>query len=275
MEISQARQLVEAAYRDEELLALYAKGDELSHSQTKHDVDHAFQVRDVALKLTEEYLHRFPGKLNDWERDVIIPLAAFLHDIGRAIDVDNHAQAGAKVMNKYLREKGLPPEHFRRICKIIACHRSSVVLTREFDDPCWAIIVIADKSVGDEDRVRPWQAAKLRVLRFFNLCRLWTGSPHDKVNFAIKEPELVVDGKDIPNSTDPGAISLKLQIDRRGCAPADIYQLYSDRFHACGRAAQYLGFLFRLEFNQERYAYSKERQGWVPIRSIKVSHPND
>jgi hypothetical protein len=270
MEISHARELVDAAYRDEGLLALYAKGDELSRSQTKHDVNHAFQVRGVAVKLTQEYLLRFPGGLTEWETDVVIPLAAFLHDIGRAFDVDNHAQAGARVMNKYLREKGFSPELVRRICKIIACHRSSVVLNRDFDDKCWAIVVIADKCVGDEDRVRPWQATKLRALRFFGLCRWWTGSPHDRVNFAIKEPELVVDGQDRPNSPDPGAIILKLRIDDKVCQPSHIYQLYSDRFHACGRAAQYLGFLFRLESNGERYMYSKEKQTWVPVRSIKV-----
>src|SRR5205823_8632170 len=106
MELSQAKALVQATYRDEGLLALYAQGDKLSKSQTKHDVNHAYQVRDVALALTAELHRRNPMLLDEWTRDVIIPLAAFLHDIGRAISVEDHASAGAKWANKYLKEQG-------------------------------------------------------------------------------------------------------------------------------------------------------------------------
>jgi len=270
MELIQAKALVQSIYGDEELLALYAKGDELSHSQTKHDANHAFQVRDLALKLTAEYVRRFPGKRTEWETDVIIPLAAFLHDVGRAIDVDNHAKAGAKAMNTFLRGKGFPDEIVKRVCKVIACHRSSIVLSREFDDPCWAIVVIADKCVGDEDRVRPGPAMKLRVLRFFHAVRFFRGSPHDRVNFAIKEPEVIVDSGDNFESKEAGAIILKLEIDTKVAVPSDIYTLYGERFHACGRAAGFLGYVFRLEFNGKRFAYHKGEKTWVPVKAIKV-----
>ena len=270
MELIQAKAMVTSIFGDEELLALYAKGDELSHSQTKHDANHAFQVRDLAQKLTAEYAKRFPGKLTEWEIDVIIPLAAFLHDIGRAINVDNHAKAGAKAMNTFLRDKGFPDDVVKRVCKVIACHRSSIVLSREFDDPCWAIVVIADKCVGDEDRVRPGPAMKLRVLRFFSAVRFWRGSPHDRINFAIKQPEVIVDGGDNIESKEAGAISLKLDIDEKVASPADIYKLYGERFHACGRAAGYLGYVFRLEFNGKRFAYDKSLNSWVSVKAIKV-----
>jgi hypothetical protein len=270
MDLIEAKALVQVAYVDEGLLALYDAGDKLSKSQTKHDVNHAYQVRDVALELTAELHRRNPELLDDWTRDVIIPLAAYLHDIGRAISVDDHAMAGAKWANTYLREKGFPMEVVRRVCKIIACHRSSIVLKRKFDDPAWAIVVIADKCVGDEDRVRPGRAAALRVLRFFRMASQWTGSIHDRVNFAIKEAGLTVDSDEGRTANDGGAIVLKLRIDEHVSAPADIYELYGDRFHACGRAAVYLGFLFRLEFNGVRYLYSEGDQCWLPVRSIKV-----
>jgi hypothetical protein len=131
-------------------------------------------------------------------------------------------------------------------------------------------VVIADKCVGDEDRVRPGRAAALRVLRFFRLAQQWTGSPHDRVNFAIKEAGITVDGNEDLIGHDAGVIVLKLRIDEHVSNPRDIYELYGDRFHACGRAAVYLGFLFRLEFNGVRYLYSEEDQTWLPVRSIKV-----
>jgi hypothetical protein len=269
MELIEAKALVQHAYVDEGLLALYDAGDKLSKSQTKHDVNHAYQVRDVALALTTELHRRNPELLDEWTREVIIPLAAYLHDIGRAISVNDHANAGAKWANKYLRDLKFPQEVVRRVCKIIACHRSSIVLSRKFDDPAWAIVVIADKCVGDEDRVRPGRAAALRVMRFFRLAHQWTGSIHDRINFAIKEAGLTVDGNE-DRLTDAGAIVLKLRIDEHVSAPRDIYELYGDRFHACGRAAVYLGFLFRLEFNGVRYLYSEEDQTWLPVKSIKV-----
>jgi len=272
MELIEAKQLVEAAFSDQALLDLYAEGDKLSHSQTKHDVTHAIQVRDVAIELTKEIDRRLPGKLDEWTREVVIPLAAFLHDIGRAIDVDNHAIAGAKWANAYLKSKGYPQRIVRRVCKIIACHRSSVVLNREFNDMAWAIVVIADKAVGDEDRVRPEPLKQLRRLRRQRKVSAWKGSIHDRVNYAIKASELIVDGRDLMDGgQDPGVIVLRLRIDPVVCCPADIYGLYFDRLHACGRAAQYLGFLFRLEFNGVRYMYSKELNNWTPVNPIKVS----
>ncbi len=260
--------LVESCYQDPRLLKLYDAGDRLSRSQTKHDANHAYLVRDVAVELVRQLReHKCPEPLDEETASVVIPLAAFLHDIGRGVDVEDHAGAGARLMHKYLRDSGFPEHIVKRVCRIIACHRSKVVLSRELDDPAWAIVVIADKAVGDEDRVRPLRAKLLRIMRFFGAARLWQGE-HDRVNFAIKEAHLVVDGDD--RSLDPGAIVLKLRIDEKVARPDEIYSLYGERFHACGRAAQYLGYLFRLEFNGIRFVYDKAVSGWVPVKAIKV-----
>lgn len=271
MDKVQVLDLVKACYVDPELLGLYDQGDKLSRSQTKHDVNHAFLVRDVAIKLTRMLAERGvpgPDALDEETVSVVIPLAAFLHDIGRAIDVDDHALAGARYLNAYLKKLNMPKHIIQRVCKVIACHRSEVVLKRDFDDLAWAIVVIADKAVGDEDRVRPRRAFALRTMRFFGLADRWPGSPHDRINFAIKSANLIVDGNDATD--DPGEIVLKLRIDEAVADPKDIYELYGKRFHACGRAAQYLGYRFRLEFNGERYQYDKLSKTWVPVESISV-----
>ena len=275
-EIPFARRLRDQIFRDPKVRQLYAQGDKLSASQTKHDEGHAFQVLKVGRALVAEIHRRAPEMIDEYTREIIIPIALFLHDVGRAIDVDHHAAAGAKWARKYLLELGFDIATVRAICKIIACHRSSVVLkpnsfrAPHYKDAAWAIVVIADKAVGDEDRVRPGPLSQLQKLRKQRRISEWNGSPHDLVNYAIKGASLIVDGRE-DRKSDPGAIVLKLRTDSLVCSPFDIYDLYRDRFHACGKAAQYLGFLFRLEFNGVRYAYSKEKQDWVPVTTIPVS----
>ncbi len=268
--------LVEAMYADREVLARYDAGDKARSDQTFHDRRHAFQVRDVGMALTDEIDARLPGALDERTKKVIIPAALFLHDNGSAEGEKNHNITGARWARDYMTRKGFSRDTVREVCRCIALHRSRQALAAgafrrpDFGDAAWAIVVIADKAVGDETRVRPAPLKELQKLRKQRKVHLWKGSIHDRINYAIKGSELIVDGRG-EGSSDPGVIVLRLRIDPLVCQPADIYDLYRDRFHACGRAAQYLGFLFRLEFNGVRYMYSKETEDWVPVSAIKVS----
>lgn len=280
MESPNYKNLVPRVYEDPEVLALCDEGDRKRASQTKHDRNHLVLVRDVAVSLTAEIDRLLPGKLSSHVRKVIIPVAAFLHDIGGGIDPDNHASAGAKWSRSYLKRLGFDKETVNHIARIVACHRSEVVLKPKsfrranFVDAAWAIVVIADKAVGDEDRVRPGPAKELTRLRDEHRMHEWTGSEHDQVNFAIKSAELVLDGRGA-GAPDPGAIVLKLRIDEQVSTPEQVYHLYGKRFHACGKAAQYLGFLFRLEFNGERYFYDKPSKDWKRVDTINATMPED
>lgn len=266
--------LVHACLSNPQLLSLYEEGDQMSRSQTKHDIGHAIAVHELAMSLLREFEALHPEELDEWTTKVIIPLAAFLHDIGRAVDIDNHAVAGAAITNVYLRRLRLPREIIRRICRIIALHRSQQVLKMEFDDPGWAFVVIADKCVGDEDRVRRTQANILRVLRFFRVARRnwWRDAEHQRVNFAIKQAHLIVDSNqdmlvpETPINRLGNAIVLRIALDEKVAPAKEVMTLYGNRFHACGRASQYLGLVFRLEFNGVRYMYDKGKCGWRPVQ---------
>jgi hypothetical protein len=264
MELLKAKQLVALCYTDPEISRLYAAGDKLSSHQTKHDIDHACQVRDLAAKISAGVNERKPGFLDQWTSEVVIPLAAYLHDIGRAIDVDEHANAGAKWTKSYLSRlrvspdsEPLPTPVINRIARIVACHRSQIVLKMPFNDPAWAIVVLADKCVGDEERVRPVRAAILSALRLIRATwiPLRKGGVHDRANFAIKKSDVVFGKTDI---------ALDLTIDTKVCQASLIYSLYSERFQACVKAAEYLGFGFRLVFNGERFAFVANR-GWTRV----------
>lgn len=277
LESQETPDAVKAVLVDPELLDLYDEGDKLSHSQTKHDVDHAFWVVLTAKYLTDELCLRRPTLLSDEARHQIVPLGAFLHDIGRAVDVDNHADAGMKVSQDYLERTGWERHLVKRIAAIVACHRSekfikiSIEALRKF--PELAIVVIADKCVGDEDRVRPGRAMILRTLRLFGLARrnFWNNAEHDRVNFAIKSSRLIVDSDDAPSPEQGGAIVLKLTFDEKVAPARELLDLYRKRFHSCGRAAKSLGFVFRIEVNDRRYMFDDSANEWKPIKSFQVS----
>ncbi len=262
---------------DPELLDLYDKGDKLSSSQTKHDVGHAFSVLDTANYLTAELHKRFPGLLNDEARLVTIPAGAFLHDIGRAINVNNHAEAGKVVAQDYLRRKGFSNKSGGRIAAIVACHRSdqflgiSIEALKKF--PELAIVVIADKCVGDEDRVRPLPAFALRFFRLFGMARTnwWANAEHDRINFAITEPQLLVDSDERCTPEHAGAIVLKLKLDEKVAPASELLSVYGKRFHSCGRAAISLGFVFRIEVNSVRFMYDDQTSQWRPIECHSVN----
>jgi prolyl oligopeptidase len=272
--------LIPQVYSDSEVMALCAEGDRKRASQTYHDLTHFILVRDVAISLASSIDALIPGMLTQHVREVIIPIAAFLHDIGGGIDPDDHARVGAQWARKYLKKLGFARDDIREISRAIACHRSEVVLKprsfsrKNFADAAWAIVVIADKAVGDEERVRPGPAAELARLREDRKMSEWTGTEHVQVNFAIKSADLVLDGRS-KGATDPGFIVLKLRLDEEVASPEQVCKLYGRRFHACGKAAQYLGFVFRLEFNGERYFYDKKSQEWKRVETIHATMPEE
>lgn len=262
MKLEKAILLVSACFRDEEIERLYVAGDKLSSNQTKHDIEHARLVTEMAQHVVAELEELKPGSIDAWTKSVVIPLAAFLHDIGRAVNVDQHAKAGAKWAQEYLSRltlpgdnETLPPDVVKRICRIVACHRSETFLKMELNDAALAIVVLADKCVGDEERVRPLRAAVLRALQVVRAT--WIpfrkGWVHDRVHFAIKHAELVVGKPDM---------ILDIDFDSRVCKPSLFYSLYIKRFQSCVRACEFLGFGFKLKFNEvagegsQLFAYS-------------------
>ncbi len=282
MELMELIKIRDRMYRDPELLAVYAKGDKNSKGQTRHDFVHGDEVRDLAIRLTKQVDRVFPGMLDEVTREFVIPCAAWLHDIGRSIDLDRHDVEGAKLAKEYLIRRGVPADLRVRICRIIALHRAGAVIKRGIRSAEHAIVVIADKCIGDEGRVRPDKALALRVaslIRFgkWSLARInmWGNAPHDRVNFSIKQADLIMDiHEDTGKKT--GDIVLKLTVDERIATIAEIVTLdwFADSFFACGKAARFFGFYFRIEFNGVRHMWDKTanngKGGWVPTASIQV-----
>lgn len=249
MQLEKARLLVAHIFALPEVRAMAESGDKLSSHQTDHGMKHFLEVVEMARKLCAILAKRRPGLLSAWETDVVIPLAALFHDIGRAVDVADHANAGAKWTRDFLAtislpgdDEILPLETRKLIARIVACHRSETVLKLGgFNDPSWAVVVLADKMVGDEERVRPIRQLILGFLTAIGMpwIPLRKNGVHDRVNFAIKKVTAVDNEEEL---------LLSLELDRRVCDGKLIVDTYAGRYTACDYAAKFLGFKFGLQF---------------------------
>ncbi len=252
MNISKAKRLVSICLADPVNVKLYDKADKMTTNQTHHGIDHAYQVLDLAKVIADEMHLRHPGLLDDWTRHVVIPLAAFYHDIARGLVERGHAQAGADwVMNKlpgyHVDGESFPPEVIKRIARVIVRHQSKTVAKIAFDDPAWAIVVLADKCVGDENRVRAWKRFVLKIATACGVPHLplrAEGSEHDRVNFAIKSWDFQMEDTNLV---------LDITTDSRVCDPKLILDTFKSRYEACSKAAAYLGYKFVVAFNGQRF----------------------
>ncbi len=294
-ELDEAIDFAQCLFRDERLLDVYRWGDKNSYAQTKHGIEHANDVRDLAVRMAAAVATRYPGRLDHWTQHVVAPIGAFLHDVGRSIDVANHDIAGAKWANTFLREcknfqgcRILSDEVVNRLVRIIQCHRGKRFNKMRMVDPALDLVVLADKCIGDEDRVRWLQRTYLEGLRWVGLtwvpeyfeglknqyptCWGWLpidkGVVHHRINFAIRSASLDLD-------SDSEDMVLKLKLKPNVMSPSEIFgnDYYADAYHACSRAAKHLGFKFRLEFNGERFLFHDEGNppGWVPVNTVALN----
>ncbi|MBY0359463.1 MAG: hypothetical protein K2W82_15780 [Candidatus Obscuribacterales bacterium] len=275
--LERGKKIAAEMIRDPYILSQYDLAKKMSKSLTDHGRKHAEDVLKLGLELADNLSQLVPGFLTEWEREVYLPIALFGHDIGRAIDGPKHDQLGAQMIGKYLQDKGMPGEHTREPCWAIRNHRASRCLSLEFDSKVWALLVLADKCVGDEERVTGWKAWWLKSLGFFGVAKhLWKWSNEDfknsLANFSIKSAQIVVDPNDSPSPKYRGAIVLKVDLDHSVGTLEDILgvEWFSEAFHSCARATQYLGYVFRIEASGTRYSWSKEKAGWVTPAQIDV-----
>lgn len=260
MNLAEAREKVALMYSDPLLVNLYKKSDRISWWQNKHDITHALLVKDTAETIALGVKSLFGDLIDDWTQFVVIPIASFLHDIGRAENISDHAVAGARIAHEYLGSKNFDNSSVQRICRIIANHRSGNVLAKTLDDPAWAIVVVADKCVGDEDRARLIKVAALNALLVVGQSHrnLWFNAVHDRACFAIKTARTSVD-----TTLGEPSIVLDLTIDGRVCTFAEIASLYDDRFRACVKCSRFLSLTFLVKVNGVLHHFNEHQGRWM------------
>ena len=169
---------------DEEIKALIAKGNENLGilGFTDHLEAHAVLVAERSAMILE----RLGYKKKQIE---LVKIAAYMHDIGNAINRSRHAEYGAILANDILKGYDLELNDRLTVVSAIAHHDES---TGGATDVISAALIIADKTDVRRNRVRQKPKASFDV--------------HDRVNYAVTKTDLIID-------KDKKQITLNLEID--------------------------------------------------------------
>lgn len=205
---------------NEEVLALIAKGNENLGilGYTDHSEVHAALVAERAANILEI--------LGYSKKEIeLVKVAAFMHDIGNAINRSRHAEYGSLLANDILKETGMDRQERLTVVSAIAHHDES---TGGATDVISAALIIADKTDVRRNRVRQKPKANFDV--------------HDRVNYAVTKTDLIID-------KDKKQISLNLEIDEKICTMYEYFDIFLGRMLMCRKASELLGVTFRLMVN--------------------------
>lgn len=165
-------------------------------------------------------------ELNAPAREVeLAQIAAYLHDIGNVINRVNHPMTGANIAFTLLNEMGMDPVEISPILGAIGNHEE---LAGVPVNTMSAALIIADKSDVHFSRVQN------PILESFDI--------HDRVNYAVQKSHVNIDASHL-------TIELALEIDTSYATVMEYFEIFLSRMVMCRRAADTLGYRFRLMVN--------------------------
>ena len=209
--------------QNKEILEYYERGSVILDAlgYTDHSTAHTKVVADRAADLLNAF---------KYGQDVIelARIAAFMHDIGNAINRHHHAEYGSLLANEILKETDLKLSDRVRIVSAIANHDESYGVV---SDPISAALIIADKTDVRRSRVREKDPMVFDV--------------HDRVNYAVTATRLRY-------GLEEKRITLYLTIDESICTMYEYFDIFLDRMTMCSQAARVLGAQFSLKVNGQR-----------------------
>lgn len=205
---------------NEEVQALIAKGNENLGvlGFTDHSEAHATLVAERAAEILESLGYKK-------KQIELVKVAAYMHDIGNAINRSRHAEYGAILANDLLKQKDMDIQDRLTVVSAIAHHDES---TGGATDVISAALIIADKTDVRRNRVRQKPKASFDV--------------HDRVNYAVTKTDLSID-------KDKKQITLNLEIDEKICTMYEYFDIFLGRMMMCRKASELLGVTFRLMVN--------------------------
>ncbi len=189
---------------------------------TDHGVRHATLVSAISRNVLERLGH------SEREQE-LAAVAGYLHDIGNVVSRFYHAQVGATIAERILRDMGMDAVEVAVVMGAIGSH--------DPEDTCNAVsnvsaaLILADKSDVHRTRVRNPDFHNFDV--------------HDRVNYAATRSFLEV-------RADMKVISLKLTVDTDISPVMEYFEIFLTRMLAGKRAAEFLGCRFELDINNVR-----------------------
>ncbi|MCL1903123.1 MAG: HD domain-containing protein [Oscillospiraceae bacterium] len=195
---------------------------------TEHSAAHA--------EVSARTAHIILSSLNYPERVCeLAQIAAYMHDIGNAVNRVDHAQSGAVMAFRLLDRMSMPAEEIALIISAIGNHDEK---TARPVNPIAAAVILADKSDVRRSRVRPPVREELRGGGV-------TDDVHDRVNYACVRSNIDV-------SEDLSAVVLNLTIDEEISSIMEYFEIFLDRMVLCRKAAEALKIRFELIMNNSK-----------------------
>ena len=203
-----------------EIRTYIQKGDDLLGALgfTEHAFVHANKVAETAATILLEF------GFSQREAE-LAKIAGYIHDIGNMINRDGHAQSGALLAFNILTRLGMDPEETTLVVAAIGNHDEG---NGKPISALAAALILADKSDVRRGRVRNTEFVTFDI--------------HDRVNYAVQESTLTVDGQ---NKT----ISLHLNLDTSISSKMEYFEIFLARMMMCRKAALFLDGSFELIMN--------------------------
>jgi len=186
---------------------------------TEHSFRHVGLVSKMAGSILE--------KLDFDKRTIeLARIAGYLHDIGNAVNRNDHAHTGAVLAYDMLLRMGMGIVDASEIMLAIGQHDEK---TGTAVSNISAALILADKSDVHRSRVN-------------NKKEISTFEIHDRVNYAVESSKLEID-----KQTKTAVLDLK--IDTVICPVMDYFEIFLSRMSMCRRAAEFLNLKFSLVIN--------------------------
>ena len=161
----------------------------------------------------------------DDDRVRLAEIAGYMHDLGNAINRNNHAHTGAIIAGNILKDMGMDVKERTEIMMAIGNHdEGSGTAVSDIS----AALILADKSDAHRSRV-----SKKNMSLF---------DKHDRVNYAVTDAKLRIDKEE-------RKIVLDLTIDTKMCPVLDYFEIFMERTMMSKYAAKYLNIWFELIIN--------------------------
>ena len=185
---------------------------------TEHGYRHLGIVSSTSERILKEL--GYPARTCE-----LAKVAGYMHDIGNAINREDHAHNGAILAYDILKRKGMSISEAAEIMMAIGNHDEK---TGTAVSAISAALILADKSDVHRTRVRDANRSRFDI--------------HDRVNYAVEEANFDVD-------VEGKKVYLRLKIDTSICPVIKYFEIFLDRMLMCKGAANFLGVWFHLEIN--------------------------
>ena len=185
---------------------------------TEHGYRHLGIVSSTSERILKEL--GYPARTCE-----LAKVAGYMHDIGNAINREDHAHNGAILAYDILKRKGMSISEAAEIMMAIGNHDEK---TGTAVSAISAALILADKSDVHRTRVRDANRSRFDI--------------HDRVNYAVTNADLTIDEKE-------RKAMLNLTIDTKICPVLDYFEIFMDRTMMSKYAAKYLNIWFELIIN--------------------------